>query len=119
MRELRNVLRRALAMAQSDVLRPVDFAVLGHDRSTPLPMGGGQRVGATDDRPLPEVSEGLPIKEARERWVAPMEREYLLRLLTRCEGDLDRAAAEAGIHRKSLERLLRQHSLKASDLRKG
>ena len=119
-RELRNVLRRALAMAQSDMLRPVDFAVLGHDRSTPLPMGGAQRIGsAADDRPLPEVSEGLPIKEARERWVAPMEREYLVRLLTRCEGDLDRAAAEAGIHRKSLERLLRQHSLKASDLRKA
>ena len=35
----------------------------------------------------------------------------------RCQGDLDRAATEAGIHRKSLERLLRQHGLKASDLK--
>ena len=65
------------------------------------------------------MSEDLPIKEARERWVAPMEREYLLRLMKRCDGDLDRAAADAGVHRKSLERLLRQHGLKASELRKG
>jgi DNA-binding NtrC family response regulator len=63
------------------------------------------------------VGDDLPIKEARERWVAPMEREYLVRLMRRCNGDLDKAAADAGVHRKSLERLLRQHGLKASDLR--
>ena len=64
-----------------------------------------------------EVAEDLPIKEARDRWVAPMEREYLVRIVKRCGGDLDKAAEEAGIHRKSLERLLRQHGLKAADFR--
>ena len=54
---------------------------------------------------------------ARDRWVAPMEREYLVRIIKRCDGDLDKAAEEAGIHRKSLERLLRQHGLKAADFR--
>ena len=46
-----------------------------------------------------------------------MEREYLVRIVRRCNGDLDKAAEEAGIHRKSLERLLRQHGLKAADFR--
>ncbi|MCA9581723.1 MAG: sigma-54-dependent Fis family transcriptional regulator, partial [Myxococcales bacterium] len=63
------------------------------------------------------VAEDLPIKEAREKWVAPMEREYLVRLVTRCNGDLNAAAQEAGLHRKSLERLLRQHNIRASDLK--
>ena len=55
------------------------------------------------------------IKEAREQWLAPMEREYLARLLRSCDGDLDAAAERAGLHRKSLERLMRQHNLRASD----
>jgi DNA-binding NtrC family response regulator len=46
-----------------------------------------------------------------------MEREYLIRLLKRTGGDLDRAANDAGVHRKSLERLLRQHGLRAADMR--
>ena len=66
--------------------------------------------------PSVEVAEDLPIKDARERWVAPMEREYLIRVLKRCGGDLDRASNEAGVHRKSFERLLRQHGIKAGEI---
>ena len=116
-RELRNVLRRAIAMAPMPMIRAADLVALGQERmssaSAPLTSGGPAEEGA----PNPQVADELPIKEARERWVAPMEREYLVRLMRRCDGDLDRAALDAGIHRKSLERLLRQHGLKASDLR--
>ncbi len=113
-RELRNVLRRAIAMAQGDTIREDDLRVLGPERISNLPPAGG---AGGDGQPLADVGDELPIKEARERWVAPMEREYLVRLMRRCNGDLDRAALDAGVHRKSLERLLRQHGLKASDLR--
>jgi DNA-binding NtrC family response regulator len=74
--------------------------------------------GAESTSPSIDVSEDLPIKDARERWLAPMEREYLVRVLRRCQGDLDRAAAEAGLHRKSLERLLRQHGIRAAEIGK-
>ena len=113
-RELRNVLRRAIAMSQSDTLSADDLRALGAERISNLPAAGG--AGGAGE-PAPEVADDLPIKEARERWVAPMEREYLVRLMRRCNGDLDKAAQDAGVHRKSLERLLRQHGLKASDLR--
>ena len=73
--------------------------------------------GGAPARVAVEVADDLPIKEARDRWVAPMEREYLMRIVKRSGGDLDKAAEEAGIHRKSLERLLRQHGLKAADFR--
>ena len=39
------------------------------------------------------------------------ERDYLAKLVSRYGRDLDRAAEHAGIHRKSLERLIRQHGL--------
>jgi DNA-binding NtrC family response regulator len=134
-RELRNVLKRAVVLASGPTLTASDLA------QSNLRAGGRERTdGMRDSSPgssaLPnnspsvamppsaappgepmEVGDELPIKEARDRWVAPMEREYLLRVVKRCNGDLDKAAEEAGIHRKSLERLLRQHGLKAGDFR--
>ncbi|MCS6797330.1 MAG: sigma 54-interacting transcriptional regulator [Myxococcota bacterium] len=118
-RELRNVLRRAMAMCSGDTLGVSDLQASSVERtgSTLAPASGpAQGVAVVGGQAL-DVGDGLPIKEARDRWLAPMEREYLVRLMRRCNGDLDRASAEAGIHRKSLERLLRQHGLRASDLR--
>ncbi len=115
-RELRNVLRRAIAMCASDTVQLKDLSLLGAERVSSVPPPPSSGIGGPQ-LPPPDVGDNLPIKEARERWVAPMERAYLERLVRRCQGDLDRAATEAGIHRKSLERLLRQHGLKASDLK--
>lgn len=115
-RELRNVLKRAVVLAAGPVITAKDLSL---DTSGPLknPSIGTSPVSpASGEAPL-EVADDLPIKEARDRWVAPMEREYLMRIVKRSGGDLDRAAEEAGIHRKSLERLLRQHGLKAADFR--
>jgi DNA-binding NtrC family response regulator len=47
-----------------------------------------------------------------------MEREYLIRLIRRTGGDLERASQIAGVHRKSVERLLRKHGLKVGELTK-
>ncbi|MCZ7682168.1 MAG: hypothetical protein M5U28_26605 [Sandaracinaceae bacterium] len=113
-RELRNVLKRAVLLSSAPVLSASDLgpetAGLLREAASPPPCADAAEA------PM-EVSEDLPIKEARDRWVAPMEREYLVRLVRRSGGDLDKAAEAAGIHRKSLERLLRQHGLKATDFR--
>jgi DNA-binding NtrC family response regulator len=112
-RELRNVLKRAVVLASGSTLGAKDLQL---DSSGPLRDTSGAPMSAAAAADL-EVADDLPIKEARDRWVAPMEREYLARIIKRCGGDLDKAAEEAGIHRKSLERLLRQHNLKAADFR--
>jgi DNA-binding NtrC family response regulator len=103
-RELRNVLRRAAVLARADVIEPED---LPEATATAPPQG-----------PTTDVTglEGLPIKEARERWNEPLEREYLIRLIKRTGGDLESASTLAGLHRKSLERLLRQHGLRVDDI---
>lgn len=116
-RELRNVLRRAAAMASSgsiealDLTGPSDAVSKGSWDLSPQRAPGSSSVPAGDDGKLPTI------REARERWVAPMEKDYLVRLIKRFDGDMERASEAAGVHRKSLERLLRQHGLKMSDLK--
>ncbi|MDY7227376.1 sigma 54-dependent Fis family transcriptional regulator [Hyalangium rubrum] len=72
---------------------------------------------------LPEMAEApskqrpagpereLPFKEAKERLIDGFERDYLKGLLERCEGNLSRAAREAGIDRVYLRKLARKHGL--------
>jgi DNA-binding NtrC family response regulator len=117
-RELRNTLRRAMILAEGGVLRVSDLTSLSSlGPSRPVEIRQDRNEAPADPSlPTAELSDDLPIKDARERWVAPMEREYLVRVLKRCGGDLDKAAAEAGVHRKSFERLLRQHGIKTGDI---
>ncbi len=122
-RELRNVLRRAVAMAQHNQIQPDDLGKLSAETDKPPPpaswpaaptsqLAAVDRVNA---RVTVDVEAHLPIKEARERWLAPVEKEYLRRLLHTHEGDVEAAAEAAGIHRKSLERLLRQHDVRTDN----
>ncbi len=105
-RELRNVVRRAIALGTSDVLTIDDLAAA--DALVPAPPSA-----ASDARGLPafEGTDALPLDQARERWAAALEPAYLTSLMRRAGGDLDDAAASAGIHRKSFLRLLRRHGI--------
>ena len=58
----------------------------------------------------------LPIKEARERWLAPKEREYLIHLIKQCGGDMNQVSQIAGLHRKSIERLMRKYNIRLEDI---
>ncbi len=117
-RELRNVIRQAAALADGTALGLSDLpgSITGEGEG-PLSGSGAASSGAMaagpKPVPVPSVHEDLPMKEARERWNEPQEREYLIRLLKRFDGDLDRAAESAQLHRKSLERYLRKHGIKA------
>jgi DNA-binding NtrC family response regulator len=73
-------------------------------------------TGQEQDRPLP-FNEHLSFKEAKERLLENFEREYITAILRRCDGNISRAARESGLHRKSIERLLKKYSLEARSLR--
>ena len=53
----------------------------------------------------------LPFKDAKAVLVERFEREYVLQLLRRCEGNITRAGRESGLHRKSIERLVKKYQL--------
>jgi two-component system nitrogen regulation response regulator NtrX len=100
-RELRNAVRRAAALSGSAVLSRDALARLEHVRPSSRAPSSGP---ASKPGPLPD---DLSLRELRRT----MERDYLLRLIGRYGVDLDSAANHAGVHRKSLERLIRQHGL--------
>ncbi|NOJ52304.1 MULTISPECIES: helix-turn-helix domain-containing protein, partial [Myxococcus] len=60
------------------------------------------------------ISLDLPFKEAKDRIIEGFERDYLRALIDRCEGNVSRAAREAGIDRVYLRKLLRKHGLDTS-----
>jgi len=103
-RELRNVVERALS--------------LGHAGSALLAelTDSGSRPAVNEDdlaakRPSnPDVLE-LPFKEAKAALVESFERDYLTALLARHRGNISRAAAEAGIDRNYIHRLVKKYNL--------
>ncbi len=93
-RELRNYLRRLVVHIRTGITGQV-------------PLLSAQGAASSS----PRVDTALPLKDARRGWNDPLERQYLQRVLDDAEGDLDVASRSAGMHRKSFERLLRQHDL--------
>jgi DNA-binding NtrC family response regulator len=92
-RELRNVVERAIILA--------DPKLLG---APALEVAAGELHRSIEKA----VHKQHSMRAAR----AEHEREYLTQLLAHTEGDLDAAAAIAQIHRKSLERLIRRLKLR-------
>ncbi|HYO70205.1 MAG TPA: sigma 54-interacting transcriptional regulator [Archangium sp.] len=101
-RELMNVLSHVLAFSDGEEVLPEHL---------PPRVRGQQREG-----PLP-FNEHLTFKDAKEQLLENFEREYVTSVLTRCEGNLSRAARESGLHRKSIERLVKKYHLDAKGMK--
>jgi transcriptional regulator with GAF, ATPase, and Fis domain len=96
-RELRNFIDRLTTLGAREALAVTPGAV------TPAPTRGGPL--------LPAEWATLPLKEARERCVGQIEREYVEALLARHDHNVTAAAQAAGLDRTYLHRLLRKHRL--------
>ncbi len=97
-RELRNVIERAVFLSESGT---VD---LGDILLDPRQAGGS----------APSASYDLdaPFKDAKNKIVENFERAYLRNLLTRNKGNISRSAREADIERKYLKDLMKKHGLR-------
>jgi DNA-binding NtrC family response regulator len=49
----------------------------------------------------------LPFKEAKETWMRRFVTFYIQSLLERCDGNISKAAEDAGVNRQYLHQLLR------------
>jgi DNA-binding NtrC family response regulator len=103
-RELVNVVSHVLTFSEGDT---VDVASLP---SRFQPGEGGARPGLA-------FNEHLAFKEAKEQLLEAFEREYLTTLLTRTQGNMSQAARESGLHRKTIERLVKKHELDAKGMK--
>jgi DNA-binding NtrC family response regulator len=95
-RELRNVLERAVALADT-AIRP-EHLTLGTD---------------------PTLTSEVPQEgyhDAKQRCVDAFERTFLTQLLRRHRGNVSRAAEDAGIPRQTLHRLMAKQGIRSADL---
>ena len=99
-RQLRNVIRRALVMASGQLLRPED-----------LPE---ELVSRRDDRPATATGSFF---DRRAEHVDRFERDYLIGVLRECLGDVSQAARRAQVPRGTFYRLMKKHALSASVFR--
>ncbi|MBI2897753.1 MAG: sigma 54-dependent Fis family transcriptional regulator [Deltaproteobacteria bacterium] len=93
-RELRNVVERLIAMPES----------LPFEKEVPLASTGD--VTQLSAHPLPE---------ARRRAMESFERAYVIEVLGRCNGNVTRAAQDAGVSRQFLTRLIARYRLRGGD----
>ncbi|MEA4884455.1 MAG: sigma-54 dependent transcriptional regulator [Clostridia bacterium] len=95
-RELKNVVERAMVFAQSDVIDELELAA--HLSGPPL----GSSPSLTQSASCPP--EDLPLKQALSQYQC----SYIKLALARHDGNVTRAADDLGIARETLHRMLRQ-----------
>ncbi len=104
-RELQNVVKRAVLLATGNQINECDFI-------------NPTQAAAPADCPCPDFTT-LPYNEAKEEVMVLFSQKYLSTALENAGGNITVAARQAGIGRQSFQRLLKRYDLEASDFRKG
>jgi len=107
-RELQNVVERACALAEGDRITRRDLPDYVLEGGA-LKMAS-ESAAAAPGAPLASTA-GLPLKEAKERWMQVLEGSYLRDLLEEHGGNVSAAAKAAGIDRKTFHRLINKYRL--------
>ena len=97
-RELQNVMERASVLVDGPTVM-----------STHLP----DRLQALADKDS-VPAESASFKQAKQQAVESFERNFLIDLLKRNEGHMSNAAREAGVDRKTIERMVKKHGLRGT-----
>jgi DNA-binding NtrC family response regulator len=130
-RELVNVVERAISFCDGDSLtatdlpdyvrsaRPPSSPRAESKRGAVVPgvlAGAGASLAAPPKPPEEMLGEGVTFKDAKERWVAAFERDYILSLLRRHGGNISHAARDADIDRKYFRKLMKKYDIEAAGL---
>jgi DNA-binding NtrC family response regulator len=134
-RELVNVIERAVSFCDGELMQLSDLP--DYVRTARAPSSGGSgstgkhpTVRRPQTSPSPVVSldpnapapvppmellaDGVTFKDAKERWVAAFERDYILQLLRRNSGNISHAARAADIDRKYFRKLMKKYDIEAA-----
>ncbi|NOY25623.1 MAG: sigma 54-dependent Fis family transcriptional regulator [Oligoflexia bacterium] len=114
-RELNNVLERAIPFSEGDRVTidalPQALRAAGKTRRIQAKALGtlSAQVAAATDRGGQFAER--PFKDAKDQIIEAFEREYLLDLLERHQGNVSKAARAADMDRKSITRLMKKHGI--------
>jgi DNA-binding NtrC family response regulator len=103
-RELKNYVERAVVLSDQGRLETRHLSSRGVEGKPAEETAGAEGTFAVDYE--------LPFKDAKGRLLDRFERHYWLRLLERTGGNISEAARIGGIHRKSLEYLMKKLELR-------
>ena len=93
-RELKNVIERISIMVQRETIDAPDIK---------------RHMGSVSMRGTVQA-DGSPLKKAREQF----EREYIIKILESCDGNVTMAAKELGIERTNLHRKIKQYGIEVA-----
>ncbi len=100
-RELQNVIERALVLATDNVVQPGDL---------PPSVKTSEGTHSSDH---PEFYLDLPFKDAKEHLIEDFEKRYIVEVLKTFGGNISRSTDHSGIDRRSLHRLLSKYHIDA------
>lgn len=100
-RELRNAIEHAFVSGVGEELLPEHLPpkIIDHRAAD---LSGALRFGGLVDLPFPE---------AKQHVITEFERTYVMEALKRANGNVSRAAREAGLLRQALQRLVARHQV--------
>ena len=104
-REMVNVIERAIPFTDGD---QITMAAL------PAALTGGSKgvVNAATSKVAAPTNNEMPFKDAKEQLIDAFERQYLVDLIDRHNGNVSKAARAARMDRKSITRLLKKHEIR-------
>jgi transcriptional regulator with GAF, ATPase, and Fis domain len=108
-RELRNTIERAAALADEMEIGVADVLPGAAQKAPPVIVSGGQHPSAWASQ---FVEEALPFKEAKQRLLDVFEAAYLKALLDKHEGNVTRSANAAGLTRYHLRELAKKYGVR-------
>jgi DNA-binding NtrC family response regulator len=80
-----------------------------------MPTAPAAALSATPPQTPDELlGEGVTFKDAKERWVATFERDYIVQTLKRNTGNISHAARAADIDRKYFRKLMKKYDIEAA-----
>ncbi len=104
-RELENIIERAVVLSHSDLLQRQDLEMPDDDRRALI---SADQVIPFDANELKERKRLL-----REEAVVPLERAFLLGALDRNDWNITRAAEEVGMQRPNFQTMLKKQGISA------
>jgi Nif-specific regulatory protein len=129
-RELRNVVERAVILADHDLLMPGDLTLAGIDIARPMVPPASAAASQAEppvdrptepgDRPL-AVPPPIDLNAALQRFVGEeipideLDRRYLHAVLEHCDWNKSQAARMLGIERTTLDRRLKKYGMRRPD----
>jgi len=105
-RELRNTVKRLVLLAESGKVNLDD-----------LPLPCSERAGGEPGKDPFEALYTTPYNDAKNVVISEFSVRYLKNLLHRHSGNVTAAAADCGIERQALQRLMRRYDIVSSDFK--